>query len=139
MSTVETTHHFVSEWKAINYYSRRLPAGSMRDAVKEVRQMIAEGAIVIGEPATAAGEHLQIIDNGTRYAVTPPKLIITATGGIGFQVSLQQFGETRSDLLGSMQFGSLSAEGQYQQDDNEVIEAARDVFDIDESIPAIVR
>lgn len=66
------------------------------------------------------------------------ELVIVAMGGTGFNVSLVAEGETCGDFLGSMEFGSI-LDGQYEQDDDEVIDAARERFAIDESIPAVVR
>ena len=63
-------------------------------------------------------------------------LVIVAAGGTTFQVSLVVDGDTRGEYLGSMEFGSINADGQYEQDDDEVIEAVRKQFSIDESIPA---
>lgn len=67
------------------------------------------------------------------------EMVIVAMGGTGFHVSLIAEGEARGDFLGSMEFGTIRADGQYEQDDDEIIEAARKQFDIDESIPAVVR
>lgn len=66
-------------------------------------------------------------------------MVIVAQGGTRFTVSLVADGETRGEYLGSMEFGALNADGQYEQDDDEIIEAARKQFGIDESIPAVVR
>ena len=73
-------------------------------------------------------------------------LDIIAVGGIAFDVHLltrykprepksQQVGKS----LGRIEFGSLSADGQYEQDDDEVIEFVRNHCDIAERIPAGVR
>ena len=73
-------------------------------------------------------------------------LDIIAIGGISFDVHLlsnyapsipksQQIGKS----LGRVEFGSLSPDGQYEQDDDEVIEFVCNHFDIDSGIPAGVR
>jgi len=62
---------------------------------------------------------------------------ITAQGGTTFSVTLVD-GDER-EFLGRMEYGTLDADGQYEQDDDEIVEAAREQFDIDESVPAIVR
>lgn len=67
------------------------------------------------------------------------ELVIVALGGTSFQVSLVAESETRGDYLGSMEFGTLDADGQYEQDDDEIIDAARKQFGIDESVSAVVR
>ena len=61
---------------------------------------------------------------------------IVAAGGTSFQVSLID-GEDH-DYLGSMEFGSINDDGQYEQDDDEIIAEAREQFGLGESIPAIV-
>lgn len=65
------------------------------------------------------------------------QIIIIAAGGTTFQVSVQD-GEDR-EFLGSMEFGSISEDGQYEQDDDEIIDAVRENFGLDESMPAVVR
>ena len=65
-------------------------------------------------------------------------LKITAMGGILFHVSLIRPNERLPEFLGSMEFGSIDADGQYEQDDDEIIDAAREQLGIDESVPAIV-
>lgn len=67
------------------------------------------------------------------------ELVIVPMGGVGFHVRLVGEHETRGNFLGSIEFGSLDADGQYEQDDDEIIDAAREQFKIDESIPAVVR
>ena len=47
---------------------------------------------------------------------------ITATGGTQFHVSRD------GTFLGQMQFGSLDSDGQYEQDDDEIVESAREQF-----------
>ena len=61
---------------------------------------------------------------------------IVAAGGTTFQVSLIDGDD--SDYLGSMKFGSINDDGQYEQDDDEIIDAARAEYGLDESIPAVV-
>ncbi|TAN06126.1 MAG: hypothetical protein EPN38_09325 [Rhodanobacteraceae bacterium] len=61
---------------------------------------------------------------------------IVAAGGITFRASLVEGDD--SDYLGSMEFGTLSADGQYEQDDDEIIAAARAEFDVPESVPGVV-
>jgi hypothetical protein len=69
MATITGTNNFVSFWKAVAYYSRPVPASSSRDIIQEVKDKIAEGDIVIGEPELRPGERLIVIDNYTRYAI----------------------------------------------------------------------
>lgn len=71
---------------------------------------------------------------------TTETLHIIAQGGTRFTVHL--LGDNtnpRCGFLGSMEFGSVNADGQYEQDDDEVSDAARAEFSIDDSIPARVR
>lgn len=71
---------------------------------------------------------------------TTELLNIVAQGGIRFGVSL--IGDNtnpRMGFLGNMEFGTIDADGGYEQDDDEIIDAARAEFDIQESIPARVR
>lgn len=101
---------------------------SLESAPNEFIRQLVQTALSNGE-ATAKDEQ------GCEVSAVADQqeLIIVAIGGIGFQVSL------RGDFLGSMEFGSIDADGQYEQDDDEIIEAAREQFQIDESIPAVVR
>jgi hypothetical protein len=72
-------------------------------------------------------------------------LDIIAVGGIAFDVHLlteyaahapgQQVGKS----LGRIEFGSLSPDGQFEQDDDEVIDFVREHFDISSACPAGVR
>lgn len=67
-------------------------------------------------------------------------LKITAAGGTSFQVRLDGDNTNpRMGYLGSFEFGSIDEDGQYEQTDAEIIEAARAEFDIPESVKAIVR
>lgn len=65
------------------------------------------------------------------------KMVVTATGGIRFSVAMENKGGR--EFLGHMEFGSLDEDGMYQQDDDEIIVAAREQYGIDEYIPAVVR
>ena len=61
---------------------------------------------------------------------------ITAQGGTTFSVSL--INDDESEFLGRMEYGSIDSGGQYEQDNDEIIEAAREQFALDSTIPAIV-
>ena len=67
---------------------------------------------------------------------TTSTLIITASGGTRFSVALES-SEGR-DFLGHMEFGSIDDDGQYVQDDDEIIDAAREAYGIEEDIPGRV-
>lgn len=51
---------------------------------------------------------------------------VVATGGTNFEVHVIRGGE--QEFLGSMEFGSINSAGQYEQDDSDVIDAARAKF-----------
>lgn len=61
------------------------------------------------------------------------QIVIVAQGGTTFQV------HRAGEFLGSTEFGSIDDNGQYEQDDDEIIEHVRETFGLDESLPAIVR
>lgn len=63
-------------------------------------------------------------------------LRITAAGGITFRATL--IDGAKSDFLGSMEFGSIDDDGQYEQDDDEIIAEAREQFGVDASVEARV-
>lgn len=50
---------------------------------------------------------------------------ITATGGTNFQI------HTDGEFIGSFEFGTIDSCGQYQQDDDEIIEYAAEQFGLD--------
>lgn len=62
MTTIGTSH-FVSLTKAARYYF------AYGTTLEEVRRKVEAGEIHIGKPTLKPGETLQIIDNGTRYAI----------------------------------------------------------------------
>ena len=67
-------------------------------------------------------------------------LHIIAQGGTRFTAHL--LGDNRNPrcgFLGSMEFGTVNADGQFEQSDDEVSDAAREEFEIDERIPARAR
>jgi hypothetical protein len=73
-------------------------------------------------------------------------LDIYATGGTNFCVQIiedydpaQPKSTQDGKFLGNIEFGDLDEEGQYLQDDDEVIEHAREQYDVAENIPAGVR
>jgi hypothetical protein len=67
-------------------------------------------------------------------------LRITAVGGIRFGAHLVEDNRNpRSAFLGHFEFGSIDADGHYEQSDEEIIDAARAEFGIEESVLAIVR
>lgn len=69
MSVILGTSHFVSEKAAQRYYK---PYGY---EAEDVREMIANGSINIGEPDfLKPGEVLVKLDNGTRYGILTEKL-----------------------------------------------------------------
>lgn len=59
------TSHFVSKAKAVRYYRDYEGEG----AAAAVDSKIAAGEIHIGKPELKPGQHLNIIDNGTRYEI----------------------------------------------------------------------
>ena len=70
-------------------------------------------------------------------------LDIMAVGGICFHATLvenydesQPVSRQEGRLLGQFEFGSLDSDGQYNEDDDEIIAAARDEYDVDETIEA---
>ncbi len=63
-STLIGTSHFISREAAIRYYQPY-----EKDPVEAVRRKLAEGLIHIGLPERQPGEGLEIIDDGTRYAI----------------------------------------------------------------------
>lgn len=67
------------------------------------------------------------------------KLIITAQGGTRFTAHLLTAGDRLGDFLGSMEFGTIDSDGQYEQDVDEIIDAARNAFSIDATVPVVVR
>ncbi len=73
-------------------------------------------------------------------------LDIMAVGGICFHATLianydssRSIGLQEGRLLGQFEFGSLDSDGQYNEDDDEIVAAARAEYDIDETIEAGVR
>jgi hypothetical protein len=67
--TITGTSHFVSIDAAAEYY-KDYHYTSTRAAVL---RKIHDGEIHIGKPATKRGEHVQLIDNGLRYAIVSDK------------------------------------------------------------------
>jgi hypothetical protein len=67
------------------------------------------------------------------------QLVITAHGGTTFAVTLLRSGERLGEFLGTIEIGSLTPDNQYVQDDDEIIEAAREHFGIAAHVPAMVR
>ncbi len=57
-----------------------------------------------------------------------PKLVITAQGGIRFHASLD------GAFLGAFEFGSIDSDGQYEQEDDEIVEAALETFQLEEEM-----
>lgn len=66
MSRVGTSH-FVSLRAAARYYK------GQNENRRDVERKLREGLIHIGPPEIKAGERLEVIDNGTRYAIVSPE------------------------------------------------------------------
>lgn len=71
---------------------------------------------------------------------------IYATGGTAFCVRLIENYDPKTSIavqdgkfLGNTEFGEIDSEGQYEGDDDEIIEHVREEFDLAEEIPAKVR
>ena len=64
------------------------------------------------------------------------RLVITAQGGTQFSARIEE-GESE-DYLGRFAFGTLDEDGQYEQDDDEIVQAARERFGLDSELPAVV-
>jgi hypothetical protein len=62
------TSHFVSRSHAANYYLNQ-GADSWSDAMLMAQEKNDAGEIHFGEPEIKPGQRLEIIDNGTRYAI----------------------------------------------------------------------
>lgn len=88
----------------------------------------------------------QNITNSAQDAGQMQLIDIYATGGTGFCVVLienydpsQQAGSQEGVFLGNTEFGEIDEDGQYDGDDDEIIEHVRAEFDLDEEIPCKVR
>ena len=67
MRTIVGTFYFVSRAAAVRYYR---PYGYSET---DVSLKIADGSIRLGKPPTKPGDQLEIIDDGTRYAIVEAK------------------------------------------------------------------